>query len=747
MTFGAIGGGVVAFTLAATSALQSNQGYLGVDVVPHAEGLLVRRVLPGPLDGNLVSSTTLCRGDLIVSIDGNPATKEAWSGLLARPIESTVRIGYREGSARGVSGTADPKGHLREVTIQSESAALWRGFYQSGALPPLPEFPRDAALSNGELLACLSMLGSQARARSESALASLREIASRHGDPATPPLLRALFDSPSDAEPLIRAALPTAEVFDASPFRGAATLITGLAGASSTALPDAHGVFKIEHAQAGLWYLDFLLNGARARFDEWVKPEAARLPGLRALVVERLDNLLVRGPNARSAMEALQPIPTLTPARAATLLAHFDVRPEFSPALEKLEADELPEALRGAVEGDVLAAAEIAELGWVVFGGRGANRYDLARVAAVLDLGGDDRYEWRHGQAQHRLVVDLSGHDIHTGGELGPAGSLGAIAVIDDHAGNDRYEGGHLTGGAALGLSAIVDRGGDDHYAGGAWSLGASAGGAAVVIDMGGADRIHGEGMAIGVGGPSGVGAFVDLRGDDFATLGTRPSVYGVPGEHAGFGMGFGLGFRLAAAGGVGAYLDFAGRDVRQSGEFSQGCGYYLGLGMLVDGSGDDVVVCDRYGIGASAHQAAGFYLDLGGDDSYVARTAAHVGGAWDESLAVFVDAAGDDSYRLDSLAGGAAAQQAVGVAIDRAGNDLYRANGGSLGAAGSNEYHFDTGGLGSFALFIDLAGSDLYPVGRSDGGTVVSPEPAAPRASGSDSVFHDRPTPQPASR
>jgi hypothetical protein len=747
MICSAIGGGLVALGLAAASVAQSNQGYLGVDVVSHAEGLLVRRVLPGPLDGNLVSSATLCRGDLIVSIDGKPATNEAWTGLLARPIESAVRITYREGSARGASGSVDPKGPLCEITIRSESAALWRGFYQSGPLPPLPEFPRDAARSNGELLACLSMLGSKARARSESALASLRGIAHRHGDPATPPLLRALFDRPSDAEPLVRAALPTPEAFDASPFRGAATLITGLSGTSSTALPDAHGVFKIEHAQAGLWYLDFLLNGARARFDEWVLPEAARLPGLRALVVERLDNLLVRGPNARAAMEALQPIPALTPARAATLLAHFDVRPEFSPALEKLEAEELPDALRGAVEGEVLATADVAELGWVVFGGRGANRYDLARVAAVLDLGGDDRYEWRHGQAQHRLVVDVSGNDVHTGGELGPAGSLGAIAVIDDHAGSDRYEGGQLTGGAALGVSAIVDRSGDDHYAGGAWSLGASAGGAAVVVDMGGTDRIHAEGMAIGVGGPSGVGAFVDLRGDDFATLGTRPSVYGVAGEHAGFGMGFGLGFRLAAAGGVGAYVDFAGRDVRRSGEFSQGCGYYLGLGILFDGAGDDVSVCDRYGIGASAHQAAGFYLDVGGDDSYIARTAAHVGGAWDESLAVFVDAAGNDSYRLDGLAGGAAAQQAVGFAIDRAGDDLYRANGGSLGACGSNEYHFDTSGLGSFALFLDLGGVDLYPAGRSDGATVVSPESAAEMASGADSVFHDRPAPQSSAR
>jgi hypothetical protein len=246
--------------------------------------------------------------------------------------------------------------------------------------------------------------------------------------------------------------------------------------------------------------------------------------------------------------------------------------------------------------------------------------------------------------------------------------------------------------------------------------------------------------MAIGVGGPVAVGAFVDVDGHDIASLGTRPSVYGVAGEHAGFGMGFGLGFRLAAAGGVGAYIDFAGRDQRRSGEFSQGCGYYLGLGILFDGAGDDLSACDRYGFGSAAHQAAGVMIDLDGNDTIVAKTAAHVGGAWDESLAYFIDHRGDDSYRVDGLSLGAAAQQAVGIAIDRAGSDLYRAGGTCLGAVSDNEYHFDEAGLGSFALFLDAGGVDLYPSVRGNGTRRTSPEDAGVRARERDSVFEDRP-------
>lgn len=728
-------------TLAADAASSDPQrGYIGVDVVERGEGLMVWRVMPGPLDGGFVVSGSLARGDLVVTIDGAAATLAAWNAIAERALGSEIRIGYREGKVRGVNGAPDPAGALREVAVTVDDAALWRGWHRSGELPPLTmppcahdELARDAARAYAELAPA-------ARSRADALVKSLDGIAAQHGDPATPVLLRAALREPMRAEGFVRTAVGAAEGFRASPFRAAATLVTRLAGEATAPLPEPHGVFRIEHAEAGVWYLDFLLNGARSKFDELVARESAVLPGLRPLVVQRLDDLLVRGPNAREAMLALRAIPTLPAVKAATILAHFDVVEEIAPGVASGEAAELPAALAGAVDGSIIAASEIAELGWVVVGGTGPNRYDLGRVAAVLDLGGDDRYAWLHGGGQHRLVVDLAGNDQHTGGPvLGPAGSLGGIAVIDDRSGNDRYEGGALTAGTALGVVALVDRAGDDVYAAGAWSLGAAAGGAAVVVDLSGADRIDAEGMAIGVGGPSAVGAFVDVAGDDVAALGTRPSVYGVAGEHAGFGMGLGLGFRLAAAGGVGAYIDFEGRDQRRSGEFSQGCGYYLGLGILLDGAGDDVSTCDRYGIGSAAHQAAGVAIDLGGHDSYAARTAAHLGAAWDESLGVFHDAAGDDSYRVDGLSIGAAAQQAFGLAIDRAGRDQYRALGGVvLGASSDNEYHFDATGLGSVALFLDLEGLDLYPAARSNDAVRASAESATPRLKEQDSVFLD---------
>lgn len=724
--------------LAAILACSVGRGYVGVDVVERPEGLMVWRVLPGPLDGDFVSSASLARGDLVVAVDGAPATRELWDALADREIGSSVRIDYRLGEPRGPSGAAKADGERRTVEIKIDDAQLWRGFYKSGELPEAPALGARPAADATELRDGIAHLGADGRARAEALAASLARVPAEHGDPGTAPLLRAMFARPAAIEGLARAAIPAADGFAARPFSSAAQLVARLAGDPGTGLPEPHGTFKIEHADAGIWYLDFLLNGARARFAESVPIESGERTGLRPLVVERLDELLVRGPNSRDAMTALKSLSLFEPMRAAAVLAHFEVTEELSPAVGQGEAAELPDALKGAVEGKILAASEIAELGWVVVGGLGPNTYDLGRVAAVLDLGGDERYDWNHARGQHRLVVDLGGDDVHRGGLLGPAGALGAIALIDDRAGNDRYEGGALTAGCALGLSAIIDRAGDDVYQGGSWSLGAAAGGAAVVIDLAGSDRIEGEGMAIGVGGPRGVGAFVDLAGDDVAVLGTRPSVYGVAGEHAGFGMGFGFGFRLAAAGGVGAYLDYAGRDQRRSGEFSQGCGYYLGVGVLFDGSGDDVASCDRYGLGSAAHQAIGVLLDDGGNDSYHGRTAAHVGAAWDESCAFFADRAGDDSYRTDVLSLGAAAQQALGMAIDRGGADQYRAGSNCLGAASTNEYHFAASGLGSFGLFLDLAGVDLYPDGRANDRTVVSADAPAASLRDQDGVFAD---------
>lgn len=720
-----------------TAPQSSTRAYSGIHVVDRDGALVVWSILPGPLDGAHTTSATLQRGDVLVSIDGAAATRAAWDAAHAAPPGTELTLGVR--------AAKETSSQIREVRVLLEDESTWRGLLGRGELPPLPArlaAPAPTALDD-EYAQALAALGPEARARVARLEASLARRPEREGDPSTPPLLRALLARPGAAESLVLDGLPSGDDWRAAPFRSSARLVAHLAGEAAPTLPEPHGRFAIQHPDAGIWYLDFLLNEARVQFSAQVSSDAARAPGLRALVVERLDELIVRGPNSRAAFEALRGMPSLTALEAASIVAHFEVVPELSPEVAGSEPAALPEALAGAVDGAILAASEIPELGWLVVGGAGPNRYDLGRVAAVLDLGGDDRFEWRGAPAAHRLVVDLAGDDTHAladgGGAAGPAAAIGAMAVIDDHAGNDRYEGGALAAGASLGISLLVDRDGHDRYQGGAWSLGAAAGGAALVVDLAGNDEFAAEGLALGVGGPSGVGAVVDLAGDDAATLGTRPSLYGIEGEHVGFGMGLGFGFRLVAAGGVGAFLDFAGDDRRRSGEFSQGCGHFLGLGILLDAGGNDTAHAGRYGLGASLHQAGGIALDLAGNDRYHGRTAVHLGGAWDESVAVFVDRSGDDLYESAMLSLGGAAQQALALSVDRAGRDRRTAGTASLGGVLANEYHFAATGLGSFAALLDLAGVDAYPEGRGDDRTIVTPEAATAELRGQDAAFVDR--------
>ncbi|MFM1823031.1 MAG: hypothetical protein RI967_1297 [Planctomycetota bacterium] len=714
------------------SPAPAESGYSGIDIVAREGFLEVRSIRPGPLDGGHVVSSSLARGDRITSIDGAPASESAWRAAHERAPGETVTIGYR----RAGEGEDAP---LRTVAVTLDDPSIWRGSWRSADLAPHARPAHAATEISTAVERARGALGPLATARAEALARHVAAIPESHRDPRTPPLLREVLAAPTQAADLVAATLPTAARWRESPFRAAAEFVARASANDPALLAEPQGTFAIGHADAGVWYLDFLLNEARVKFESTVPAGEALAGDLHALAAERLDSLMVRGPRAREAMIALRGIDRFGPAEAARVLAHFDVIAAPSPEFLASEAVELPDALAGAVEGAILAASEIPELGWLVVGGADANRYDLGRVAAILDIGGDDRYDWRHDAGMHRLVVDLAGDDHHEGGaRLGPAGALGAVAVIDDRAGDDLYRGGAFTAGASLGLSVLLDRAGDDRYESGAWSLGASTGGAALVIDLDGDDRARSDGMGMGVGGPVGVGAFVDVAGNDLAELGTRPSVYGVAGEHAGFGMGLGLGFRLSSAGGVGYFVDEAGDDIRRSGEFSQGCGYFLGLGVLVDGAGDDTVVCDRYGLGSAAHQAAGVAIDRAGRDSYLTRTAAHLGGAWDESVAFFLDLAGDDTYRTGGLSLGGAAQQAIAIMVDAAGDDAYLGGGATLGEPSSNDYHFGTTGLGSLALFLDLAGRDHYPARRRNGTVVPTPDEASPELGGRDGVFVD---------
>jgi rhodanese-related sulfurtransferase len=140
------------------------------------------------------------------------------------------------------------------------------------------------------------------------------------------------------------------------------------------------------------------------------------------------------------------------------------------------------EALRGAswpeqeapaglgVEGPVQGWLDTEE-GPVVLGGRGANRY-RGRFLAILDAGGEDRYELRSGE-EPSLVLDLAGDDEYAV-EEGEAWAPGRALLLADLAGNDRYR----SAGAGLAsgyfsASALVDAVGDDRYEAGHGGLGA----------------------------------------------------------------------------------------------------------------------------------------------------------------------------------------------------------------------------------------------------------------------------------
>lgn len=392
----------------------------------------------------------------------------------------------------------------------------------------------------------------------------------------------------------------------------------------------------------------------------------------------------------------------------------------------------LPAELEGAVEGTILAAGHIDSIGWVVIGGAETNRYDLSRVAVVVDAGGNDQYEGKSPATGIRAIIDLAGNDRYTGdADSGPAGVVLGLSLIDDRAGNDRYGSNGVLGcgAAAVGVALLCDRAGNDQYVSREVSQGAAFVGGGFLFDLGGgADSYTGRFLCQGVGLTAGVGALIDAGGRDlYRVNGSKGSAYGTPAVSFAMSQGIGFGFRRQAAGGVGLLSDLGGDDRYEAGEFAQGGAYSYGLGVLRDWGGRDLYYGNRYGQGFGVHQAHGALIDDSGDDTYWSMTAASQGSAWDAGVGLLLDKAGNDSYQADGLAQGGASNQSIGMLIDLGGNDRYSAAGGAIqGQVGSNNYHWKATLAGSFALLLDLgSGEDVYSTGRpNDAITLTDPPP-----------------------
>jgi hypothetical protein len=311
---------------------------------------------------------------------------------------------------------------------------------------------------------------------------------------------------------------------------------------------------------------------------------------------------------------------------------------------------------------------------------------DRFPVSVCLDLGGNDQYQSTRAGSQGSgllglgLLVDLAGDDTYLSSADGSQGcAFAGSGILFDISGDDDYRGQSLAQGAvfAVGYGALIDGGGDDTLSANMYSQGfAGPGGVAHCLQRGGDDRYLG-----GAG---------------------KPSSYGSKDVYQGFCQGAACGFRGYASGGIAVLLDSAGKDRYSAGNFSQGGGYYFGLGLLADlGSSDDRYVGSRYAQAFSAHSAGAFFIDKGGNDHYSGVIGALQGAAWDLSFAIFIDEAGNDSYwGMNAFSLGASAHNGMAFFFDYSGVDSYR-NSQGLARAVPNNYH---GGV-SFSLFFDGGG------------------------------------------
>ncbi len=425
---------------------------------------------------------------------------------------------------------------------------------------------------------------------------------------------------------------------------------------------------------------------------------------------------------------------------AHDLIANIERIPDTSG-----QAHDAPASLKDIVEGSIIDFIPV-DNGYVVIGGPGDNRYSMDRLYAVIDIGGNDVYEWPNVvPPETQTIVDLDGDDRYYAHSGGPGAGWLGVSVLLDVSGSDQYRsalGG--CGAGAFGFGFLFDEAGADSYRCAAWSAGAGLYGAGVLVDRGEeADVYDSEVFSQGVGGPRGLGILIDAGGSDFYRAnGPVQSAYDTQGSFMGFSQGVGVGIRPYDSGGVGVLLDFGGDDRYEGGEFSQGGGYYWGAGLLYDATGDDLYFGSRYAQGFAAHQAFGMLYDLSGDDVYWAMTAAAQGAAWDQSIAALFDGDGDDVYRAQTLSQGAAAQQSRALLRDVAGDDVYWSSGrNTQGAAGDNAYHFQPQNpVYSLGVLVDEAGDDRYTSGLLDGETLLRRNNKAPNGLGVAGIARDLP-------
>ncbi len=726
---------VLAVCISATSAQSDDrpldqQPYLGLAVRDTPEGLVVGWIYPGPMGGkSFTSDAGVQRGDNLVSVDGvqvdaagfREAVKELNAGELInlvfrRSPDAQMSASVPKGGAGGEEFT---------VSITLSSMDKWSGTIKRG----LGERTVEQALEGEFESMILDRAGDLGIRETEDGvdalLANLSRVQQDNLDPNSVPAVIQVFARPLSIDAVenqLAAQIAKGNTIGAKHKKGDLDRIEGLI----THILDLPDVAET-HAETLMQSIE-----DQNDWQAWEK-SAALVSQMRndwSIQTDRAGDYISVIRMSKDSAGAL--IAAHTQAMKAQAYSwEAKVRAGLMMNRSPLPEEQIPDDLRVLVDGEIIAFEVDPNGNYMVLGGKAHNRYDMSGLASVVDLGGDDRYEYPQSvdfeptsPQRNQAIVDYLGNDTYeaSGSFTGPATGVFGYSLLDDRAGNDVYiSHGHLSIGAGLfGVGVLIDRAGHDQYENAGKSAGFTMGvgfyGAGLIFDKGGSDTYIGEKLCQGIGGPRGLGAIIDTKGNDLyrANGPSFGSAYGTPAVFLGMSQGFGYGIRGYAAGGVGAIYDFGGNDKYEAGEFSQAGGYYYGLGIMHDFGGHDLYYANRYGQAFAAHQAAGILVDDAGDDTYWSMTAASQAGTWDQSIGMLLDKGGNDSYRCDGLGLGGASMQAIALFIDLGGDDRYSANPGAvLGQSGSNTYHYDADRVMSLSFFLDQGGGvDTYSGG-----------------------------------
>ena len=692
-------------------------GYAGLGIRQNPEGAVVVAVQPGPFAGDGFKSSSIWRGDLIVSMNGQSLDAAGYMQLVrSLAAGNTLRVVYRRGSSvdpYSAVPSGDPNGEERIIEIVLDDATRWSGTVGKGLPPGHVIAPPQSGEFEDLILGKAQELGLRtAPGGVDALLASLSSLQQKILAPNSLPAVVQALQRPLSLD-RVEADIASQVRPLAEPQSLQQTLLAVQQLILRTLdLPDISSQPDVAAK----------LSAAKREYE---LRAASLLKGMRddqAPVGQELPQyleLMRAGPEILSLSVAMLP----KVAQYATELEKFAQEVSASP---QPIPPELAERVSAAVEGPVLGAKLVDGELWVV-GGDQANHYNMDLIAAVFDVDGSDVYTFSAPpRGLYQIIIDQSGDDLYESNAdlAGPATAVFSVSVLWDRAGNDRYIS-HYQGSIAAGLfgvAILIDEAGNDQYIndtpGAGWSQGVGLYGAGLLIDRGGDDVYQAQILAQGVGGAGGIGLIVEASGNDAYTANGPhfPSFYETPGVFAGMSQGFGFGIRGYAPGGIGAIYDFAGDDYYSVGEFGQGSGYFQGLGILHDAAGNDMYVGSRYAQGSGAHQAAGILVDDAGNDSYSCPGPASQGAAWDQSVGMLIDRAGDDTYSGSVLAQGSGAQQAVGILIDLDGQDSYACTSACLGQSGDNTYSYDTDKVFSFSVLLHRGGkTDTYPQSRSN--------------------------------